>query len=419
MSPDTCSFVIPAYNEGKRLGATLDSIALLSSDHPWETEIVVIDDGSDDDTAEVARAFSAPGCCVSVHCFPHRGKGFAIRQGVSACHGEIIILCDADLRDSVDQVLPLIEALGHGADIAIGSRWLSLDDHRREPLSRRVSSRVFNFAVRQVLALRFKDTQCGLKALTREAADQVFKLLSLDGWGYDPEMIHVASALNLRIQEVALSLAHEYRDSHFRPITDGYAAFSELLKIRCNDSRGSYGTPTLGKAFSRAVLRCTSNAAPLLRRPAQQRSTPAVAVRRLMLPGRINLPTERSVIVFQVPADLTPIAHAAVLGCLRKLIDDEHHTRFVLDCCNLRMGSAPFDFLLCCLEEAMKCNGDLRLAALHPRVRTELVRVGIADVLRCFDSTEAAVQSFDIRRTATAQLTQFVAELIAENGLAA
>jgi dolichyl-phosphate beta-glucosyltransferase len=250
-----CSFVIPSYNEETRLSATLNAIAQFSASHLDECEIILADDGSTDATAEIGRAFCAPHCRVSVHSLPHQGKGSAIRHGVNASRGDIIVLCDADLEQSVNEVLNLLDALENGADIAIGSRW-RLDTSkpdRRRPLFRRVSSRVFNVVACHILALPFKDTQCGLKALTREAANSIFPLLNLRGWGYDAELIHVALALRLRIEEVNLRLVHDYRDSHFRPITDGCATFLELAKIRWNDFRGAYGRSVLGQTFSRST----------------------------------------------------------------------------------------------------------------------------------------------------------------------
>ena len=244
MSTYSFSFVIPAFNEANRLAPTLSVIAGLAASHLGDCQIVVVDDGSTDTTADIARAFKAPHCDLSVLCFPHRGKGFAIRQGVRVATGEIVILCDADLQDSVREVLRLIAAVRNGADIAIGSRWLApLSSHSGEPLHRRVASRVFNFVASRVLALPFRDTQCGLKTLTLDAANLVFPMLSLNGWGYDSELIHVALARHLHVAEIDLRLVHDYRNSHFRPLTDGCATLSELFEIRWNDLRGAYGPP--------------------------------------------------------------------------------------------------------------------------------------------------------------------------------
>jgi dolichyl-phosphate beta-glucosyltransferase len=242
MARRRCSFLIPAYNEARRLPATLAAIAEFSASRRLRSEIIVADDGSTDSTALVARNFRARHCRVRVLCLAHRGKGFAIRRGICLARGEIIFLCDADLHESIGEVIRLEAAIRRGADIAIGSRWLNhLDCVRAQPLYRCISSRLFNLLTGGILGLPFKDTQCGLKALTRQAAAQVFPLLRLDGWGYDSELIHVALALNLRVEEVGLQLVHEYRDSHFRPVADGWATFLELFKIRRNDLQGAYG----------------------------------------------------------------------------------------------------------------------------------------------------------------------------------
>jgi dolichyl-phosphate beta-glucosyltransferase len=239
MSQYSFSFVIPAYNEATRIAPTLNAIADLSASHLGECEIIVVDDGSKDATADIARDFQAPHCRVCVLCLPHRGKGAAIRQGVSVATGEIVILCDADLKDSVREVLSLLVALRNGADIAIGSRWAAPFKSRcAQPFHRRVASRIFNLVAGHVLALPFRDTQCGLKTLTLDAAARIFPLLSLDGWGYDSELIHVALTRSLRVDEVDLHLVHDYSDSHFRPLADGCATLLELFEIRWNDFRG-------------------------------------------------------------------------------------------------------------------------------------------------------------------------------------
>ena len=260
MSRYSFSFVIPAYNEATRIAPTLSVIADLSASNLGECQIIVVDDGSTDSTADIARAFHAPHCGVNVLCLPHRGKGSAIRHGVSIASGEIIILCDADLQDSVREVLRLIVALKNGADIAIGSRWLTpSNSHGGQPLHRRIASRIFNFVASHVLSLPFRDTQCGLKTLTFDAANRIFPLLNLDGWGYDSELIHVALKRRLLVEEIDLRLVHDYSNSHFRPLADGCATLSELFEIRWNDFRGAYGDPALGSMSLRESAKRSLN----------------------------------------------------------------------------------------------------------------------------------------------------------------
>lgn len=239
MSRRSCSFVIPAFNEEHRLPATLSAIAGLSRECAGDCEIIVADDGSIDCTAEIAFDFLSP-CRLRVLGLPHRGKGAAIRSGIAAARGDVIVLCDADLKNAVGELVHLEQALYFGADLAIGSRWLGSQCLHAQPLHRRVSSRIFHALARRMLTLPFKDTQCGLKAMSRDAAQRILPLLRVNGWGYDIELIHVALALGMRVEEVAVELPHDYRTSHFRPISDGWAACRELIEIRRNHRRGVY-----------------------------------------------------------------------------------------------------------------------------------------------------------------------------------
>src|SRR5581483_9244840 len=123
MPPCRCSFVIPAYNEARRLPGTLAAIAELAASRRIRCEIIIADDGSTDSTADVARRFHAPYCRVRVLRLSHHGKGFAIRHGVYLARGEIIVLCDANLHASVRQVARADEALCRAADVVNATRW--------------------------------------------------------------------------------------------------------------------------------------------------------------------------------------------------------------------------------------------------------------------------------------------------------
>lgn len=235
------TFVIPAFNEARRLPGTLAAIANFAATHAGNCEVIVADDGSTDSTVEVALEFQRLRHCLRVLRLPHRGKGFAVRRGVSVAAGDVVILCDADLHDGLLQAARLEQALARGADVAIGSRWVDhLECLHTQPLYRRVSSRIFNVVAGQILALPFRDTQCGLKALTREAAGRIFPRIRMDGWAYDLELIHIALSLGLQVKEVGVRLVHDYRESRFRPVADGWAACRELVEIRWNDLRGAY-----------------------------------------------------------------------------------------------------------------------------------------------------------------------------------
>lgn len=241
------SIVVPAFNEERRIATTLDCLLQHFEDRVAKLEILVVDDGSTDRTSEVVLWYRRKTYRVKLLKVPHGGKGAAVRHGVARAHGEFIFLCDADLKDGVSQLAKLELALMKGADVAIGSRWVNpAPDANPQPLYRRVSSRVFNFFAHNLLGLEFKDTQCGLKAFTREAAQMLFEHQSIDGWGFDPELLLIARRFGYNVAEVPIELNHDYGTSRFRPLRDGLTTFSELFSIVVRDATGAY--PRAAKA---------------------------------------------------------------------------------------------------------------------------------------------------------------------------
>lgn len=238
------SIVVPAFNEERRIATTLDCLLQHFEDRVQKLEILVVDDGSTDRTSDVVLWYRRKTYRVKLLKVPHGGKGAAVRQGVARAHGEFIFLCDADLKDGVAQLSKLELALMKGADVAIGSRWVDpAPDANPQPLYRRVSSRVFNFFAHNLLGLEFKDTQCGLKAFTREAAQTLFEHQSIDGWGFDPELLLIARRFGYKVDEVPIELDHDYGTSRFRPLRDGLTTFTELFSIVVRDATGAYPRP--------------------------------------------------------------------------------------------------------------------------------------------------------------------------------
>jgi len=238
------SIVIPAYNEERRIGTTLDHIMKYVAERNVRAEVIVVDDGSSDRTADVVQWYRRKSYRVKLVRIPHQGKGSAVRRGVQAAHGQIIFLCDADMHAGFGECEKLEAALLAGADVAIGSRWVEHSDSvETQPLYRRASSRVFNMCTQRLLGLRFHDTQCGLKAFTRDAAKDLFAYQSIDGWGFDPELLFVASRLGFQVAEVPIKLVHDYSSSKFRPVQDGFVTFKELFQILWRDLLGSYPRP--------------------------------------------------------------------------------------------------------------------------------------------------------------------------------
>ena len=238
------SIVIPAYNEERRIGATLDEAMKYLNERNVRSEVIVVDDGSTDRTADVVMWYRRKTYRVKLVRCPHAGKGSAVRTGVSAAHGQIVFLCDADMHEGFGECEKLEAALLGGADVAIGSRWVQhTPSHYTQPLYRRASSRVFNACTKRLLGLQFRDTQCGLKAFTRDAAKDLFAYQHIDGWGFDPELLFVAARLGYKVVEVPIELHHDYRASKFRPVHDGFVTFKELFQILWRDLLGSYPRP--------------------------------------------------------------------------------------------------------------------------------------------------------------------------------
>jgi dolichyl-phosphate beta-glucosyltransferase len=241
MGSITHSVVIPAYNEAKRLEATLDRVLGYVATQKWNAEVLVVNDGSTDATRDIVLRYAAHNPALRLVDNPgNRGKGYSVRNGVMHAKGEFILFTDADLASPIEEAEKLLAALASGAEIAIGSRWLDKSlQTRPQPLYRRILGRVFNLALRLVLGMNYKDTQCGFKAFTRRAAEAVFPLQIIERWGFDPEILFLARRLRLRVDEVAVKWAHQ-ENTKISPIRDGLRMFTELLTIRWYAVSGRY-----------------------------------------------------------------------------------------------------------------------------------------------------------------------------------
>ncbi len=238
------SIVIPAFNEGARIPATLRSVVECIRAHGWEAEVLVINDGSTDQTAEVVRGFARSAPEVRLKENPgNRGKGYSVRAGMLEARGAIVLFTDADLSSPIEEAERLFAAIEQGADIAIGSRWLEASRQtHRQPLYRQLFGRCFNGVTRAVMRLPFADTQCGFKAFTRPAAQTVFRLQTIERWGFDPEILLIALKHGLRVVEVPVSWAHDKR-TRMSYLRDGFRMLQEIAQIRWNALRGRYDRP--------------------------------------------------------------------------------------------------------------------------------------------------------------------------------
>ncbi|MBI3477088.1 MAG: glycosyltransferase family 2 protein [Acidobacteria bacterium] len=239
----TYSVVIPAYNESNRIRPTLDEILRYVEEHKWDVEILVVDDGSRDDTAEIVREYSRSHSQVQLVRNPgNRGKGFSVRSGMMHARGEICLFTDADLSSPIEEAEKLFTAIRNGADIAIGSRWLRAElQTERQPLYRQLFGRIFNLLLRLALGLHFMDTQCGFKAFRRDAAQQILPMQKIERWGFDPEILFLARRRKLRTVEVPVVWAHS-EGTRLHPFRDGIRMFGDVMRIRWNSLTGAYSS---------------------------------------------------------------------------------------------------------------------------------------------------------------------------------
>ena len=245
MMPSTYSFIIPAYNESERLAFSLPKILDYVRQQELPSEIIVVNDGSKDNTAEIVRRFMASNPDVRLVENPgNRGKGYSVRNGMLHATGDVMLFTDADLSSPIYEAGKLFDAIRQGADVAIGSRWLQRElQTERQPWYRQLYGRMFNFALRVVLGLKYHDTQCGFKAFTRRAVQTIFTRQRVERWGFDPELLFLADKFELRTAEVPVEWAHDHR-SKISPLRDGMKMMLEMLAVRWNDLKGRYKLPT-------------------------------------------------------------------------------------------------------------------------------------------------------------------------------
>jgi glycosyltransferase involved in cell wall biosynthesis len=237
----TYSVVIPAYNEGARLGATLEKVLAFVHARSWDAEVIVVNDGSRDNTAEVVKTFAAKDPALRLLENPgNRGKGYSVRHGMLNARGRVVLFSDADLSSPIEEAPKLFQALEEGADIAIGSRWLRAETQtQRQPLLRQVFGRIFNLMLRITLGLKFKDTQCGFKAFKQPAVQAIFPLQKIERWGFDPETLFLARKFKFKVQEIPVAWGHS-GGTRIHPLVDGSRMFIEMLRIRWYDVTGKY-----------------------------------------------------------------------------------------------------------------------------------------------------------------------------------
>jgi glycosyltransferase involved in cell wall biosynthesis len=241
MPASSYSIIIPAFNEQERIGVSLEAVLAHIARRRWSAEVLVVDDGSTDLTAEIVSRFARRHSTVKLLQNPgNRGKGYSVRHGLQKARGEMILFTDADFSTPIGESDKLFSALENGADVAIGSRWIeSRLQTQRQPLHRQMAGRIFNLVLWGILRLNYKDTQCGFKAFRRRSAQVLSSLQLVERWGFDAELLFLARKLRLRVREVPVEWAHDHR-SKIRVFRDGFRMVADLLIIRWHQISGTY-----------------------------------------------------------------------------------------------------------------------------------------------------------------------------------
>lgn len=236
------SLIVPAYNEGHRLGVSLYAMVQYLRDSGLSYEVLVVDDGSTDDTAAVIAAAAVVDPALrAISYAPNRGKGYAVRTGMLAARGEYLMFTDADLSIPITITAEFLEALRQGYDIAIASRWHPNSSNEvPPPLARRLMGSVFRWCVRRLVISDVRDTQCGCKAYRADVARRLFAQSRIERFSFDAEVIFLAARAGYRIKEVPFAL-HYIPGSSVRPLRDSLLMLRDLVRIRLNAACGVYG----------------------------------------------------------------------------------------------------------------------------------------------------------------------------------
>ena len=237
--PPFLSIIVPAHNEEERLQNSLERILSFLDQQSYESELIVVENGSTDRTAQIAAELAKKNPILQVHSLTGRGKGLAVRHGMLSAQGSYRFICDADLSMPIENVSRFIPPQLQDFDVAIASREVPGAIRYNEPTYRHWIGRIFNTLVRIMAVPGFQDTQCGFKCFLDKAAIDLFSVQQLDGWTFDVEVLYVALKRGYRILEIPIPWYH-IPGSRIRVLPDSMAMFMDLFTIRRNWRRGEY-----------------------------------------------------------------------------------------------------------------------------------------------------------------------------------
>ncbi|MEJ2550080.1 MAG: glycosyltransferase family 2 protein [Anaerolineales bacterium] len=233
------SIIIPAYNEERRISSTLETVLSFLEKQEYDSEIIVVENGSQDRTAEIVREYQREHPCLHLLHETRAGKGLAVRRGMLEAKGSYRFICDADLSMPIEEVRHFIPPQLETFDIAIASREAPGAVRYDEPVYRHFVGRGFNLLVRLFTGLNLQDTQCGFKCFRAEVVDELFHQQVIDGWTFDVEVLFLAQRRGYTIVEVPVPW-YFHPGSRVRIVQDTFTMFCDLIRIRLNAIRGVY-----------------------------------------------------------------------------------------------------------------------------------------------------------------------------------
>ena len=233
------SIIIPAYNEAQRLPDTLEKIHTFLLKQSYSAEIIVVENGSTDDTYTIAQGLQKQIKNLIVIHETQRGKGWAVKRGILEAGGEYRFICDADLSMPIEELPHFLPPEQQDEAIAIASREAPGAKRYHEPEYRHLIGRAFNWLVRVLLLPGLNDTQCGFKCFRADAAERVFPLVTITGWTFDAEALFIARRLGYSIREIPIPWYY-HAHSNIKVLRDSLQMGTDLLKIRWNALRGKY-----------------------------------------------------------------------------------------------------------------------------------------------------------------------------------
>jgi len=239
------TIVIPAFNEAKKIEDTVNEVTGYLNEKGHSYELIIVDDGSEDDTLDIIKRYKTLNSNGSIKILennPNRGKGCAVRKGITEATGEYILFMDADNSTRIFELEKMLPCFEDGYDVIIGSRRLKNipdDIVISQPSYRHILGEIYIYISRLFFKISVRDYNCGFKIFKSDVAKKIFSKQRMDDWSFDLEILFLVEKYNFRIKELPVNWKH-CKGSKVRPILDGIKSFVSLFKIKANDISGEY-----------------------------------------------------------------------------------------------------------------------------------------------------------------------------------